>query len=221
MKISPLALKLVLSSSMMLTTYTSYAFTTTTSSSTSSDFALLRSSIKLPSIPITGTITTALSMSSDDDGSSSSSSSSSTGNRLDALSNEYGITVPSKLSSSDDDEYIPDNVSQPLTEKERVDNLTAIRNLHKVEIEDAKRYSNYEGFVKGKRKLKERRASDPWFGINDALRRAVTMGEDDEAERLKKLVEQVGGPPTGVAMNSGKPYATFDEVFDTGITGTD
>ena len=199
----------------MLTTYTSYAFTTTTSSSTSSAFALLRSSIKLPSIPITGTITTALSMSSDDDGSSSSSSSSSsTGNRLDALSNEYGITVPSKLSSSDDDEYIPDNVSQPLTEKERVDNLTAIRNLHKVEIEDAKRYSNYEGFVKGKRKLKQRRASDPWFGINDALRRAVTMGEDDEAERLKKLVEQVGGPPTGVAMNSGKPYATFDEVFD-------
>lgn len=138
-----------------------------------------------------------------------------TPNRLDVLSDQYGVTLP-KFSRSFASEEAPvsNSVSQSLTDKEREQNLTAIRNLHKVEIEDAKRYSNYEGFVKGRRKLKQRKASDPWFAINDALRRAVTMGDDAEADRLQKLVEQVGGPPNGIVLASGKPYATFDEVFD-------
>ena len=155
-----------------------------------------------------GSFSLSMSSSNQDDMSSNS-------NRLEVLSEEYGLTLPKRMTRDDAlPDRIPDDVSQPLTDSERTENLTAIRNLHKVEIEDAKRYSNYEGFVKGKRKLKQRRASDPWFAINDALRRAVTLGEDEEADRLMKLVKQVGGPPNGVTLSSGKPYATFDEVFD-------
>ena len=91
----------------------------------------------------------------------------------------------------DEDAPIDDNVQQPLSASQRKDNLNEIRNLQNVEIEDAKRYSNYEGFVNGRKKLKERKAKDPWFRINDALRKAVVMGNDAETERLKKLWAQV------------------------------
>lgn len=126
------------------------------------------------------------------------------------------IKPPNRM-LDDEDAPVPDDVQQPLTPSQRKDNLNEIRNLQNVEIEDAKRYSNYEGFVNGRKKLKERKAKDPWFKINEALRKAVVMGDDAEADRLKKLVDQVGGPP-GDIKTSKKPYATFDEVMDIGIS---
>jgi len=153
------------------------------------------------------------SSSSSGGGGGSNDPSSGSSSRLDSLSGQYGFSVP-KFDQFSTEERISDDTSQSLSTSERTENLTAIRNLHKVEIEDAKRYSNYEGYVKGRKKLKERRAADPWFAINDALRKATTLGDDEEAARLAKLVDKVGGPPSGVKMESGKPYATFDEVYD-------
>merc|ERR1712087_503784 len=58
--------------------------------------------------------------------------------------------------------------------------------------------------------------ADPWFVLNDRLKEAVQLDEVEEAEKLKLLIEKVGGPPPGVKTS--REYALITDIYDTGMS---
>jgi len=117
-----------------------------------------------------------------------------------------------KISLDADDE----NYVQTMSPEERRENLNVVRQIYNADLGDLLRRKDYAGWLESKNDLDIRKRNDPWFRLNIKLKDAVELDEREEAERLKKLIEQVGGPPPGV--KSIREYARNQEIYDRGIS---
>mmetsp|Transcript_20272 Transcript_20272/g.58604 ORF Transcript_20272/g.58604 Transcript_20272/m.58604 type:complete len:818 (-) Transcript_20272:456-2909(-) len=125
-------------------------------------------------------------------------------------------------SSVDDDlvlaEAVPDTeLTKVMSDGERKDNLEAMRQIKKFDLADLRLRKDHAGWVEANNDLKARTRSDPWFGLNDRLCDAIQLGDEEEAEKLMALVENVGGPPPGVTVGA-RGYALYTEIFDVGMS---
>ena len=113
---------------------------------------------------------------------------------------------------------IPDaELKQSMSQSERGENLKIVRQIKKFDLADLRLRKDHAGWVDANNDLKSRMKADPWFGVNDRLKDAFLLGEDEKVEELQKLVEQVGGPPPGVTIGP-KGYALYTEIYDIGIS---
>ena len=130
---------------------------------------------------------------------------------------------PSRMfreSMKDAEETIPDDqLVQTMSEDERKENLSVMRQIRKNDLPDLRMRKDHAGWVEANNDLKRRYRRDPWFGVNERLRDAVQLGEpDDKVQYLKDLAAKVGGPPPGITINERKGYAVHTEIYDIGLS---
>lgn len=127
---------------------------------------------------------------------------------------------PSKYFKEEPKQTIPDDqLVQVMTQEERKENLTVMRQIQKNDLPDLRRRKDHPGWVEANNDLKRRFSKDPWFGINERLRNAIQLGEPDEnIQYLKNLAAKLGGPPPGIDINPSTGYAVHTEIYDIGIT---
>lgn len=80
---------------------------------------------------------------------------------------------------------------QTMSDDERKENLEVMKQIFKFDLADLQRRRDYAGWVEAKKDLKQRKANDPWFELNDRMKEAVQLDETEEIELLKKLIEKV------------------------------
>lgn len=113
---------------------------------------------------------------------------------------------------------VPDaELKQSMSQSERGENLKILRQIKKFDLADLRLRKDHAGWVDANNDLKARIKADPWFGVNERLKDAYLLGEDDLVVELQALVEQVGGPPPGVTIGP-KGYALYTEIYDIGIS---
>lgn len=100
---------------------------------------------------------------------------------------------------------------QKMSPEERRENLIVMKQIFKHDLADLQRRRDYSGWVEAKKDLKKRQAADPWFALNDMLKEAVQVDEMEEAARIQKLLQQVGGPPPGVKPS--REYALLNDIY--------
>lgn len=106
------------------------------------------------------------------------------------------------------------NYVQTLSPEQRRENLNVMTRIFKHDLADLHRRRDYVGWVEAKRDFKRRQNADPWFELNDLLKEAVQLDEKEEVERLKKIIEKVGGPPPGVKLT--REYAVLSDIYGSG-----
>lgn len=112
-----------------------------------------------------------------------------------------------------------DQLVQGMTQDERKENLTVMRQIQKNDLPDLRRRKDHPGWVEANNDMKRRYQKDPWFGVNERLRNAIQLGEPDEmVAKLQALATKLGGPPPGVDINPATGYAVHTEIYDIGIT---
>lgn len=109
-----------------------------------------------------------------------------------------------------------ENLKQVMSNDERKENLSVMRQIFKYDLADLQRRRDYAGWVEAKKDLKQREAADPWFSLNKKLKDAVQMDEEEEVVRLKNFIDKLGGPPPGVKPT--REYAVISEIYDTGMS---
>lgn len=118
----------------------------------------------------------------------------------------------------DKDRVPDDQLVQKMSQDERKENLTVMRQIRKSDLPDLRIRKDYAGWVEANNDLKRRTARDPWFGVNERLRDAIQMGEPQEKiDNLIALAKRLGGPPPDVEMNE-KEFALHTEIYDIGIS---
>jgi len=101
-----------------------------------------------------------------------------------------------------------DQLKQNMSESERKENLTVMRQIQKSDLPDLRRRKDHAGWVEANNDLKRRYAKDPWFGVNERLRNAVQLGDpQDKIDYLTELANKLGGPPPGITLDETKGYA--------------
>lgn len=78
---------------------------------------------------------------------------------------------------------------------------------------------DHAGWVDANNDLKARTKADPWYRVNDMIKDAYLLGNDDEVVTLKALAEKYGGPPPGVKVND-RGYALHTEIYEIGISAS-
>jgi len=111
-----------------------------------------------------------------------------------------------------------DQLVQTMSQDERKENLTVMRQIRKSDLPDLRLRKDHAGWVEANNDLKRRFDRDPWFGVNERLRDAIQMGEPQEkVDHLIALAAKLGGPPPEVNLNN-KEYAVHTEIYDIGIS---
>jgi len=128
---------------------------------------------------------------------------------------------PSRYFQDKPETIVPDDqLVQTMSQEERGENLQVMRQIRKSDLPDLRRRKDHPGWVEANNDLKRRLAKDPWFGVNERLRDAIQLGDDeDKIEKLKQLAERLGGPPPGITLTK-RGYAVHTEIYDIGITQT-
>ena len=108
---------------------------------------------------------------------------------------------------------------QTMTEKERSENLKIMRQIKKSDLADLRLRKDHAGWVDANNDLKARTKADPWYRVNDMIKDAYLMGDDEKVEELKKLAEKLDGPPPGVKVGP-RGYALHTEIYDVGVSAS-
>merc|ERR1712194_319510 len=116
---------------------------------------------------------------------------------------------------------IPDDqLVQAMSQDERKENLTVMRQIRKSDLPDLRMRKDHAGWVEANNDLKRRYVGDSWFGVNERLRDAIQLGEPQEKiENLRTLAKKMGGPPPDIDMRN-KDYAVRTEIYDIGISAS-
>jgi hypothetical protein len=122
---------------------------------------------------------------------------------------------------TEDVKVVPDDqLVQTMSQEERGENLTVMRQIKKNDLPDLRRRKDYAGWVEANNDLKRRFNKDPWFGVNERLQDAIQLGDDAQTiEALQDLAKRLGGPPPGITL-SPKGYANHLEIYDVQISPT-
>jgi len=83
---------------------------------------------------------------------------------------------------------------QFLSDAEREENLTTIRDLRQNVVPELTRQGRSLEAIEGAADANEREMKDPWFRLNERLGDAIKYGTDDP-DTLRTLMTKVGGPP--------------------------
>jgi ApaG protein len=110
------------------------------------------------------------------------------------------------------EEAIPDDqIVQTMTKDERVENLTQMRQLQKIDLPDLHLRRDHAGYLEAQQDFKNKSKKDPWFGLNDRLRDAIQFGKPEaEIAHIKTLMEKVDGPPGDVEIG----WRGYAEQYD-------
>ena len=118
------------------------------------------------------------------------------------------------------EESIPlSSLSQTMNQKEREENLNIMRQIKNSDLADLRLRKDHAGWVDANTDLKSRTKADPWFRVNDKIKDAYSMGEMEQVEELKKMAENLGGPPPGVKVGD-RGYALHTDIYDIGISAS-
>ena len=109
---------------------------------------------------------------------------------------------------------IPDDqLVQTMTADDRAQNLKAMRQIQKNDLPDLFLRRDHAGYLEASQELKKLIKKDPWFGLNERLREAIQYGRpQDEIEKLKALMEKMGGPPGDVEIGW-RGYAEQIDIY--------
>ena len=120
--------------------------------------------------------------------------------------------------SDDGTPTIPDDqLVQTMTDDQRKENLVVMRQIQTKDLPDLRRRKDHAGWVEANNDLKRRYAKDPWFGVNERLRSAMQLGDDDsKVQQLIALADKLGGAPEGITH--AQPYAVHTEIYDIGLS---
>lgn len=125
---------------------------------------------------------------------------------------------PSRIFPDEKDTVPDDQLVQTMSEDERKENLSVMRQIRKSDLPDLKLRKDHAGWVEANNDLKRRYDRDPWFGINERLRDAIQLGESQEkVDALMTLSQKLGGPPPGIEVGI-KGYAVHTEIYEIGIS---
>ncbi|CAJ1952396.1 unnamed protein product [Cylindrotheca closterium] len=126
---------------------------------------------------------------------------------------------PSRYFKDMDEEQVSDDqLTQTMSDDERKENLSVMRQIRKSDLPDLRMRKDHAGWVEANNDLKRRYKRDPWFMVNERLRDAIQLGDPDEKiEHLRELAKKVGGPPEGIDCGT-KGYAVHTEIYDIGIS---
>jgi ApaG protein len=115
-----------------------------------------------------------------------------------------------------------EDLVQKMTASERSENLTVLRRIRKTDLPDLRMRKDHAGWVEANNEMKRRLAKDPWFAVNERLRDAIQLGEDEsKIQHLNDLSTRLGGPPPGLEITGqSRPYAVHTEIYDIGISPT-
>ena len=117
-----------------------------------------------------------------------------------------------------DEVIIPDDeLVQTMTADERKENLDAMRQIKKHDLADLRLRKDHAGWVEANNDLKKRELSDPWFGLNERVKEAYQMGDDDTVQYAQGLIDKLGGPPPGIEVGP-RGYALHTEIYDIGMS---
>jgi len=111
------------------------------------------------------------------------------------------------------------DLRQTMSQEERRENLKIMRQIKKNDLADLRLRKDHAGWVEANNDLKRREAADVWFRLNDCVRDAYQMGNDDEVKRLTALIDTLGGPPPDVKVNE-RGYAVYTDIYDVGISAS-
>lgn len=143
-----------------------------------------------------------------------------TGMILDPNDPNPVIRRPSKYFTDDSNKIPDDQLVQTMSASERKENLAVMRQIQKFDLQDLQMRRDHAGWVEANTDLQRRQRKDPWYGVNERLREAIQLGEDDaKIEALKELAARLGGPPEGVSLGP-RGYAFHTEIFDIGMSET-
>mmetsp|Transcript_9762 Transcript_9762/g.14514 ORF Transcript_9762/g.14514 Transcript_9762/m.14514 type:complete len:803 (+) Transcript_9762:353-2761(+) len=106
---------------------------------------------------------------------------------------------------------------QTMSDAERAENLKIMRQIKKSDLADLRLRKDHAGWVDANNDLKARTKADPWYRVNDKIKDAYLLGNEDKVEELKVLAEKLGGPPPGVKVGD-RGYALHTEIYDIGIS---
>ena len=114
---------------------------------------------------------------------------------------------------------IPDDqLVQSLSQDERKENLSVMRQIRKSDLPDLRMRKDHAGWVEANNDMKQRYDRDPWFGINERLRDASQLGDPQETiDKLQALAAKVGGPPPGIELTE-RGYAVHTEIYGIGLS---
>ena len=121
------------------------------------------------------------------------------------------------LEAEMDEEINIADLVQTMNEKERSENLKIMRQIKKSDLADLRLRKDHAGWVDANNDLKARTKADPWYRINDKIKDAYLLGDEEKVEELKVLAEKLGGPPPGVKVGD-RGYAVYTEIYDIGIS---
>jgi len=120
--------------------------------------------------------------------------------------------------SLEEEDVADDQLKQTMSDDERKENLSVMRQIRKSDLPDLRMRKDHAGWVEANNDLKRRYKRDPWFMVNERLRDAITLGDSDEQiEYLRELAKKVGGPPEGLDCGA-KGYAVHTEIYEIGIS---
>ena len=128
------------------------------------------------------------------------------------------IRRPSKFFDDTAVRIPDDQLVQTMSTSERKENLAVLRQIQKFDLQDLQMRRDHAGWVEANTDLARRLAKDPWFGVNERLKDAVQLGEDEgKIQNLRQLAAKLGGPPEGITMGP-RGYAAHTEIYDIGLS---
>ena len=124
----------------------------------------------------------------------------------------YGFRAIDELKAPPDDQLL-----QAMSSDEREENLKAMRQIKNHDLADLRLRKDHAGWVEANNDLKKRQISDPWFGLNDRLREAYQLGDEEEIAYMTGLIKKIGGPPPGIKVGP-RGYALHTDIYDIGMS---
>ncbi|EED92042.1 predicted protein [Thalassiosira pseudonana CCMP1335] len=105
---------------------------------------------------------------------------------------------------------------QRMSDGERDDNLKMIKQLWE-EGNMLAKFGDEDGAAEARKTSMEKRAADPWYGLNERLEEAVQLEEVEEVEYLQGLIAKVGGAPPALKKAESHPRGYVLESDIVGI----
>eukprot|EP00581_Thalassiosira_minuscula_P019331 CAMPEP_0183713888 /NCGR_PEP_ID=MMETSP0737-20130205/8614_1 /TAXON_ID=385413 /ORGANISM="Thalassiosira miniscula, Strain CCMP1093" /LENGTH=833 /DNA_ID=CAMNT_0025942751 /DNA_START=75 /DNA_END=2576 /DNA_ORIENTATION=+ len=127
------------------------------------------------------------------------------------------LKMKDDMSKMSDEEIVAKG--QTMTDSEREENLNVIRRLRQNDVPMLRRSGDLLAAAEAAADANAREKEDPWFDLNERLGDAIKY-ETEDPERLKMLIDKVGGPPPQLVKYADHPrgYVLRTEVLGFAIS---
>jgi len=108
-------------------------------------------------------------------------------------------------------------LKQLLSDQERAENLQVIRK-HRKDLRELHLKGDQAGWMFASKDKKLRLEKDPWFDLNEKMKKAYDSDNICDIMNLSQMIEKIGGAPQGIDMKENPGYATDEEIHDMGMS---